>query len=96
MTATVARFVALKVRSVNAFGFVGFFPAFRHRSLVAIVRMKTVVNVAMEIVMTMKPRSGADEDTAAEPFRSVIACGSAGVRRYIVINRMDIRELLRC
>src|SRR5260370_12545944 len=43
------------------------------------------VAVRMIAVVTVIPRSGADEDAAGEPIRSVIAVGGARVRIIVVI-----------
>jgi hypothetical protein len=47
--------------------------------------MKMVVYVATEIIVTMKPRSCADENAAVKPFRAVVACRGAGVRRHVIV-----------
>jgi len=56
-------------------------------SAAAVVSTATVAISAAVVAMsvTMKPRSGADEDTACEPVRGVVAVGSAGVRIVIVV-----------
>jgi hypothetical protein len=49
------------------------------------VDIETVIYMAAKVVGAVKPRAGTDEDTADEPFRTVVAVGSTGVRREIVI-----------
>ena len=52
---------------------------------VAVIRMEVIVYMSAEVVTAMKPRSCTDEDTAAKPFGTVVAIGSAAIRSDIVI-----------
>jgi hypothetical protein len=54
--------------------------------------MKVVVYVAPEIVVTVKPRTGANEDATTKPFRAVIAGGSTGIRRHVIVTIGTIRS----
>src|ERR1039457_2063289 len=47
--------------------------------------MKTVIYVALEVVMAMKPRACANEDTACKPFRTVVAVRSTVIRRGVIV-----------
>jgi hypothetical protein len=49
------------------------------------VDIETVIYMAAKVCVAMKPRASTDEDTADEPFRTVVAVGSAGVRSEVVI-----------
>jgi hypothetical protein len=49
-------------------------------------RVVGVVDVAPEIVGAMKPRTSANEDVPTEPFRAVVARGSAAVRCGVVVT----------
>jgi hypothetical protein len=59
--------------------------ALRHRSGIPVMRVVAVVYVAIEAVMTVKPRAGADEYPATEPIRPVISVGGAVIRSVVVI-----------
>jgi len=54
-------------------------------TVVAVIRMVMVVNVAMEMLGTVKPWAGTDKDAASKPLGAVVAVGSAAIRRYIVV-----------
>jgi hypothetical protein len=49
------------------------------------LRIVTIIYVPIEVLVAMKPWSGADEYTAGEPLRAVIAVGSTTVRRVVVV-----------
>jgi hypothetical protein len=49
------------------------------------VDIETVIYMAAKVVRAVKPRAGTDEDAADEPFRTVVAVGSTGVRSEVVI-----------
>src|ERR1700680_3001172 len=41
--------------------------------------------MAAKVFISVKPRASTDEDTAGEPFRTVVAVGSTGVRSEVVV-----------
>jgi hypothetical protein len=45
-----------------------------------------VVNMATELGCAVKPRAGADEDAPVEPFRTVVAVGSTGIGRDVIVS----------
>jgi hypothetical protein len=49
------------------------------------VDIETVIYMAAKVFIAVKPRAGTDEDTAGEPFRTVVAVGSTGVRSEVVV-----------
>jgi hypothetical protein len=57
----------------------------REPAMVAEARIVGAINVSAEADRPMEPRSCTEEDSAAEPSRSVIAEGSAVVWRVIVV-----------
>jgi hypothetical protein len=63
---SVARFICLEVVE-------GCSAAARHRPVVAVIRVITVVDVAVEAVVTVKPRAGSNENSAIKPIRPVVA-----------------------
>ena len=86
VAATIAHFIAVEVLDV-AWRMFGCRPLAvpRHRTMIAVVRVEVVVDVAVEVCRTMEPWARADEDAAVEPPRPVIAVRSAGVRCVIEI-----------
>ena len=74
----VARFVALEVIE-------GLCAAIRERSAVAVVGIVAVIDVAVEAMVTVEPRAGADEDATVEPVGTVVAVGGAVVGGVVEI-----------
>lgn len=86
VAAAVARFIAFEVlRAFRVHVRAGFLVAAGRGALIAVVRIIMVIHGAMKIVRTVKPRASSDEDAPDEPFRTVIAVGSASVRRIVEI-----------
>src|ERR1700704_416427 len=54
--------------------------AVRYRASITTVDIEMVVHMAVKVPGAVKPRASTDEDTAGEPFRTVVAVGSTGVR----------------
>jgi hypothetical protein len=52
---------------------------------VAVMRIETVINVALEVVGAVEPRAGSDEHAASEPLGPVVAVWSAIVWGVIVV-----------
>jgi hypothetical protein len=92
MAVSVAHFVALEAVSViDAIFGAGFLAAGRIGAVVTVFGMEVVIDVALEVIGTMKPLTGSDEDTAVEPLWPVIAIGSAVIGRSIVVAVGTIR-----
>ena len=72
MALTVPRFISLEVVEWPR-------AAFGHGSGVAMVWVVAVVDVAVEAVRAMEPRTGSDEESACEPVWAVVTVGCAGV-----------------
>jgi hypothetical protein len=68
VAAPVTHFISLKVvYLIEVPGGIRFLANLR-RAFVPMVRMETVVYVALKVGSAMKPRASADEDTAHKPF----------------------------
>jgi hypothetical protein len=52
---------------------------------VAVMRIETVINLAMEVVGAVEPRASSDEHAAAEPFGPVVPVWGAVVWGVIVV-----------
>ena len=58
----------------------------RHSPVVALAIVELMIDVAVEMIRPVIPRSRADEDTAAsEPLGPIIAIRSAVIRRCLVV-----------
>jgi hypothetical protein len=89
MAVSIAHFVAFEMLSVDMP--VGFFTHFRRRTLVAVVRMETVVYVAPESLGAMKPRADADEDAVVKPLGAIVAVRGTGIRSNVIVTVGAIR-----
>jgi hypothetical protein len=78
VTPAVAGFIALEVleRRCSAGG---------QRAMVAMTRIEAVVDVSIESAWSVEPGTGADEDSAEEPVRTVVAVGRAVVGREVEV-----------
>ena len=54
-------------------------------TVVPVICPVAIVDVAMEVLRAAKPWTGTDKDAVGKPLGSVIAVGSATIRRGIVI-----------
>ena len=69
----------------------GLFSTIRMWTNVAVMRIETVINVALEVVGAMEPRAGSDEHAAVEPLGPVVSVRCAVVWNEIVIAIRAIR-----
>jgi hypothetical protein len=60
--------------------------ALRHRPPVPQAGVIPVVDVAIEASRSVEPRAGANEETAIEPIRSIVAIRGAAIRGIVVIS----------
>ncbi len=63
----------------------GMLAARRETPAIAFAVIEAVIHVSVEMIPSVKPRSRADKDAAAVPFRSVISVGSALIRRLFIV-----------
>src|ERR1700729_2078370 len=93
VSVSVMHFVAFEVRDlVEVIRRVGLVSFIWSRALVAMLWIEAVVYMAMEVIGTVKPRAGADEDATGEPLGAVIAIRGAGVWRVIVVAVWALRR----
>jgi len=57
----------------------------RYRASIATVNIEMVIYMTVKVSRAVKPRASTDEDTAGEPFRTVVAVGSTGERSEVVV-----------
>jgi hypothetical protein len=87
VAATVTRLVSFEILDlVRMPGGRGPLPALWHRTLVAMVRIETVVYVAIEVGGAVKPGPSANEDAANKPFRAVVTVGSARIGSIVKVS----------
>jgi len=86
VTAAIPHFIPFEMRAVDALCRLGFLPALRQRALIAVLRMETVIYMALELISAMKPRAGANENIAGKPFRAVVAGGRTVIRRDVIVT----------
>jgi hypothetical protein len=90
--ASITHFIAFEVRGIVDTVFRSrFFAAGGERAFVTVVGMEVVIYVSAEVVRTMEPATGSDEDPAIEPLRAVIAIRGAVVGRNIVVAIGTVR-----
>lgn len=82
----VAHFIAVEVfHVVHAIVYVPMLAARRQMPVIAVMRIEVVIHMAAEVHWPVEPWAGADEHAIREPFRPVIAIGSAIIGRIIEI-----------
>jgi hypothetical protein len=86
MAASVTHFVAFEVGGIDTLGRFRFLADFRHGSLIAVLRMETIIHVAPEVGRAVKPWADANEDAVVKPFRTVVAGGSTGVGSNVIVT----------
>jgi hypothetical protein len=74
----IARFVGVEVVELP-------FAASRNRSVVSVVRVKAVVDVAVEAARTMEPRARAKKHPADEPIWPIVAVWRTIIRSVVKI-----------
>jgi len=89
---SITRLVPLEVRAIDALGGLGFLAAFWRWTIIAVLGMETVIHVAAEFVVAMKPRARANENLAVKPFRAVVAGRSTIIRSDVIVTVRTIRS----
>jgi hypothetical protein len=55
------------------------------RAGVSVMNIEMVVHVAAKVSRAVEPRAGTNENAAVEPLRTVVAVGSAVIRREVIV-----------
>ncbi len=90
MAMPITHFIAFEI-----LGFIWMFVRFRlvaavwRWAFVAVLSVEVVVDVAMKILRTVKPRTSSDEDAAYKPLGTVIAVGSASIGGIVIGQYSD-------
>jgi hypothetical protein len=86
VAAVIPNFIASEmVDMIEVIRRIGVFAMLRQRPAITVVNIKTVIHMAVKVRGAVKPRADADEDTAAELFRAVVAVGSTAIRSGVVL-----------
>ena len=87
VTASIAHFVAFEVLNlIETLSRFSFLATSRLGAVISMLRMETVIYVAVEAGRAVKPRASADEDAATKPLRAVVAVGGALVGRGVIVT----------
>ena len=57
-----------------------------HRSMISMAIIQVVIYMAIKVFVPMKPRSSTDKHATRIPFWTIVAIGSAVIRRHFVIS----------
>jgi len=86
MSTSIAHFVAFEVGNlIEALTRLGLIATVGLGAVIAVLRVETVIDVAVEALRTMKPRAGANEYAAGKPLRTVVAVRRAVVGRNVIV-----------
>jgi hypothetical protein len=83
---SVPHFVSLEVGSSDTLGRLGLLANLWQCALIAVLRMETVVHVALEAARAMKPGTGANEDVPGKPLWTVVTRRGTAIRSDVIIT----------
>ena len=85
MASTVAHFVSVEASRIHS-ALTASLAILRPVAAVAMLRVKAVVHMAMEVRGPMEPRANADKGAAVKPLRTVVPVRSTTVRGVVVVS----------
>ncbi len=91
VAAAIAHFVSFEAHRFNSLVWLWLIANLGRGTLIAVIRMETVIYVAGELLSTMKPGPGADEDSTGKPLRTVVSIGSARIGGDVIVTIRTIR-----
>jgi hypothetical protein len=84
VSATIAHFIAFKLpwrsRAVGSS-----FASLRRSALIAVLAVKAIIHVAVEVAASVIPRAGSNEGASVKPFGTVVAVRGASVRIIVIV-----------
>jgi hypothetical protein len=89
---TIVNFATMKVLNVAVPSCAGCFAACRHGTVIAVVGVEVVIDMAVEVSGAMKPWAGTDEGSTGEPLGAIVAVGSATVGSSFVVAVGAVRS----
>jgi hypothetical protein len=88
---SIPHFVSFEVGTIDTLRRLGFLTTLWRWAFIAVVRMKTVIHVALELTSAMKPRTGANEAVPVKPFWTIVASGSAVIGSDVIVTIGTLR-----
>jgi hypothetical protein len=79
MAAPITHFVSFEIFGWDSMLRGSFLAALWHWTFIAVLRMEIVIYMALEVGRAVKPRAGANKDSAVKPAWAIVAIGSAAV-----------------
>ena len=79
-------FVAVEVGGSISSPCVGSVAGVGHGASVSVLGVEVIIDMAVEVAGTVKPRAGSDKDTAGEPLRAIVPIGGTAVGSGFVIT----------
>jgi len=73
------------MRTIDALCRFRFLASLWQWALITVLRMETIIYVALEVAGAMKPRASANEAVPVKPFRTVVASGSTVIRSDVIV-----------
>jgi len=83
---SIPSFVSTEVRTIDTLRRLRFLASFWSWTLIAVLRMETVIYVALEVAGAVKPWASANEAVAVKPLRTVIASGGTVIRSDVIVT----------
>jgi uncharacterized membrane protein len=93
MAPSIAHFVTFEIGSIlSVLRRLGFLATLWSCAPIAVVGMVIIIYVAAEVIAAMEPRTGADEDPAGKPFRTVVAGGGTAIGGSVIVPIRTFRD----
>jgi hypothetical protein len=86
VTVSVVHFVPMEVRGIDPLCVLRFVADVGRGAFIAVCRMEMGIYVTMKVLRSVEPRANADEDASIEPFRTVVAGRSTGIRSNVIVT----------
>jgi hypothetical protein len=83
---SIPSFVSIEVCAIDTLRRLRFLAAFWRWAFIAVVRMETVIHVALEIAGAVEPWAGANETVPVKPFRAIVASRSTAIRSGVIVT----------
>ena len=84
VTVSIAHFIGFEVSNVID-GMNSSFTPRRPWAVIAVLHVETVIHMSVKAGRTVEPGTDTDEDSAGEPFRTVVSVGRALVWGIVII-----------
>jgi len=91
VAASIAHFVPFETPGIDALFRYRFLTSSGHWAFITVLRMETVIYIAMELGSAMKPWADTNEDAATKPFWTVVARRGTRIRRNVIVTIGTLR-----